>query len=75
MQLVYGILTYVRTQRTGKSLEEGFKDSLRGVQSSGYNERPAVIGLTTLKERKDRGDHLQAYKLINGLEIINELDF
>ena len=39
---------------------------------SGYNERLAVVGLTTLKERRDRGDLIQAYKLINGLENIDE---
>ena len=38
----------------------------------GYKERLAAVGLTTLEERRSRSDLIQAYKLINGLEDINE---
>ena len=41
-------------------------------QLRGYKERLAAVGLTTLEERRSRGDLIQAYKLINGLEDINE---
>ena len=30
----------------------------------GYNERLSAVGLTTLEVRRDRGDLIQAYKLI-----------
>jgi len=33
----------------------------------GYKERFRVVGLTLLEERRDRGDLIQAYKLIKGL--------
>jgi len=39
---------------------------------SGYKERLSAVGLTTLEERRDRGDLIQAYKLINGLEIVSD---
>ena len=35
---------------------------------TGYKERLMAVGLTTLEERRDRGDLIQAYKLIKGLE-------
>ena len=33
----------------------------------GYKERLRVVGITTLEERRDRGDLIQVYKLIKGL--------
>ena len=38
---------------------------------SGYKERLRVVGLTSLEERRDRGDLIQAYKLIKGLEQVD----
>ena len=37
----------------------------------GYNERLSAVGLTTLEVRRDRGDLIQAYKLIKGLEQVD----
>ena len=39
--------------------------------SSQYEERLKVWGLTTLKERRKRGDAIQMYKYANKLEFIN----
>ena len=37
----------------------------------GYNERLSAVGLTTLEVRRDRGDLIQTYKLIKGLEQVD----
>ena len=37
----------------------------------GYNERLSAVGLITLEVRRDRGDLIQAYKLIKGLEQVD----
>ena len=37
----------------------------------GYKERLSAVGLTTLEERRDRGDLIQTYKLIKGLEQVD----
>ena len=36
-----------------------------------YNERLIAVGLTTLEVRRDRGDLIQTYKLIKGLEQVD----
>ena len=38
---------------------------------NGYNERLCAVGLTTLEIRRDRGDLIQTYKLIKGLEQVD----
>jgi len=40
-------------------------------EMAGYKERLRSVGLTTLEVRRDRGDLIQAYKLIKGLEQID----
>ena len=40
-------------------------------EMAGYKERLMAVGLTTLEERRDRGDLIQAYKLIKGLEQVD----
>ena len=37
----------------------------------GYNERLSAVGLTTLEVRRYRGDLIQTYKLIKGLEQVD----
>jgi hypothetical protein len=37
----------------------------------GYNERLSAVGPTTLEVRTDRGDLIQTYKLIKGLEQVD----
>ena len=41
------------------------------LRSLSYEERLEAWGLTTLAERRSRGDLIQMYKVMNGLENIN----
>ena len=38
------------------------------IRSLEYEERLRVLGLTTLEERRKRGDLIQIYKIINGID-------
>ena len=33
-----------------------------------YEEKLKEIGLTTLKERRERGDMIQTFKIVNGID-------
>ena len=74
MQLVSGVPICVRTSTHWKKYkkERVLKIPHELHKLSGYKERLSAVGLTTLEERRDRGDLIQAYKLINGLEIVSD---
>jgi len=40
-----------------------------------YNERLRVTGLTTLEERRDRGDLIEVFKIIKGIDKVNYQNF
>ena len=54
-----------RVQRRATRMIKGFKDL-------SYEDRLERCGLTTLKTRRDRGDMIQVYKIINGFDDIEE---
>ena len=39
-----------------------------------YDRRLKFVGLTTLETRRKRADLLEVYKILNGLEGVNEKD-
>ena len=41
------------------------------LKGKGYHERLGELGLTTLEERRERGDLIQAYKVITGKEAVD----
>ena len=46
-----------------------------GDRDMTYERRLKFVGLTTLKTRRERADLLEMYKILNGLERVNEKDF
>ena len=54
-----------RVQRRATRMIKGFKDL-------SYEDRLDRCGLTTLKTRRDRGDMIEVYKIINRLDNVNE---
>ena len=75
-QLEYAVSVWKpRLRRDIDALERVQKRVLRIPHElralSGYKERLRVVGLTSLEERRDRGDLIQAYKLIKGLEQVD----
>jgi len=64
-----------RLRRDIEALERVQKRALRipyELQKlDGYKERLSAVGLTTLEERRDRGDLIQTYKLTKGLEQVD----
>jgi len=55
--------------------KEGQQDVLKAWQSKQYLERLRVLGLTTLKRRRTRGDLLETYKILSGKENVNSETF
>ena len=65
---------------------EGDKETLERVQKrlirnicdkkgSTYEERLGSVGLTTLEERRERGDMIEAFKTINGFNKVDKADW
>ncbi len=46
-----------------------------GGREMSYEERLKYVGLTTLETRRQRADLLEVYKILNGLEGVEERDF
>ena len=46
-----------------------------GNRDMTYERRLKYVGLTTLETRRERADLLEVYKILNGLEGVNEKDF
>ena len=46
-----------------------------GGRDMTYERRLKFVGLTTLETRRERADLLEAFKILNGLEGVNEKDF
>ena len=58
--------TYLRVFRGGQS--EWCQDS----QGRTYEEKLAEVGLTTLEERRVRGDMIQVFKILHGYDDVNK---
>ena len=41
------------------------------LKTFGYDERCAIFGITSLKERRMRGDLIQHFKFVRGIELVN----
>ena len=41
---------------------------------SNYEKRLEILGLTDLKTRREKGDFIQIYKIVHGLEKVNWCD-
>jgi len=48
---------------------------VKGLKNCSYEVRLAKLGLTTLEERRRRGDLIEAYKIITGKEKVRVQDF
>ena len=46
-----------------------------GGRDMTYERRLKFVGLTTLETRRERADLLEVFKILNGLEGVNEKDF
>ena len=46
-----------------------------GCREMSYEKRSKCVGLTTLETRRQRADLLEVFKIMNGLEGVNEKDF
>ncbi|CAL4166382.1 unnamed protein product, partial [Meganyctiphanes norvegica] len=42
-----------------------------GLRNKSYEERLIFLGLTTLEERRERGDMIETYKILTGKEDVN----
>ena len=57
-----------RVQRKSTKLE-------RGLNKLSYQERLQRLGLTTLEERRERGDLITVYKILTGKEKLKAISF
>ena len=55
-----------RVQRLATRMIPGFKEL-------DYEERLGKLGLTTLEERRTRGDMITMYKLVNKIDILDRI--
>jgi len=46
-----------------------------GLQNMTYEQRLEVLGLTNLKERRQHGDLIEAFKILKNLEEVDYQDF
>ena len=46
-----------------------------GLQQRTYEERLEVLGITTLKGRRWRGDLIEAYKILKNIQDVDYQDF
>ena len=62
------------TMQDIENIESVQKRALRnchGLQSSSYDERLVEVGLTTLTDRRCRGDMLQTFKILNRIDDVD----
>ena len=59
------VKTVERVQRLATRMIPGFKEL-------DYEERLRKLGLTTLEERRTRGDKITIYKLVNKIDILDK---
>ena len=45
---------------------------ISGLKGTCYEEKLAEIGLTTLEERRERGDAIQIWKILNGHDNVDK---
>ena len=48
---------------------------VKGFKKYSYEDRLLMLGLTTLEERRLRGDLIETYKILSGKERVNSEDF
>ena len=45
------------------------------IRNRSYDERKTALGLTSLRDRRDRGDLIQVFKIIHGFDNLRRADF
>ena len=58
-----------------ESVQKRFIRLLSDKRGKTYEERLENAGLTTLKERRERGDLIEAYKVMNGINRVDKNDW
>ena len=61
---------YVKDKNTLERIQHRFTKLIPGLQSLTYEERLARLGLWTLKERRNRADLIEVFKMANNLSPI-----
>ena len=67
-----------RTSAEAKSLETVQSKAtalVRGLKTRNSEERRKLLGLMTLQQRRERGDLIEVYKILNGLTRIDPASF
>ena len=58
-----------------ESVQDKATGMVNGLRSMNAEERRKMLGLMTLKQRRERGDLIEVYKILNGLTKINPEEF
>lgn len=58
----------------GKVQQRATNLLVKGFKKYGYENRLFLLGLTTLEERRLRGDLMETYKILSGKERVNSED-
>ena len=56
---------------TLKKVQKRATKMIRTIKDQSYEDRLRALGLTSLEDRRVRGDLIQMYKIVNGLERSN----
>ena len=62
-------------KKTLEKVQERFVRLLSDVHGGTYEEKLKRAGLTTLEERRERGDAIEAFKTLNGFNHVNKDDW
>ena len=58
-----------------ESVQDKATGMVNGLRSMNAEDRRTQLGLMTLKQRRERGDLIEVYKILNGLTKIDPKEF